>query len=417
VRRVAPLATRLQRSPAAPYVAAVGVRTAARAAWGIGLPAALSITAYGRYQVIATAGAMIAQVALLGTPQTLVRYSGQRLPMRLLAAHAAALAAVGACLAIVAVPTLRLVGGPGALVALVAAAVAATMLGAQAKARFAFRTSLVGEAAGAAVLVIATAAAVVSTTAWTPTRVALIEAVALAVTAGALLVRRPAPVLADAAPAPRRVFASIYSVGLLALLDVVLLRRLEIYFLERSPSGLTGVAVLGLSLQIATVALLVPAALLEAWQPRFAVLSSGSRAAFDREVARRRRHFGILMAAVTIVGVAVPLIAVPLVFPQYSPWLGYIVLFVAVRIVCAGAGFHSAILYAAGRHRALYGSAIVTAAVAIGANAALTRPFGLPGAAIAYTLTQITVATLTVTAFRRAAARDRTLDSAVKAAA
>ena len=133
--------------------------------------------------------------------------------------------------------------------------------------------------------------------------------------------RRPLPPDAPM-PSSRAVFANVYTVGTLALMDVVLFRRLEVYFLERSPDGLTGVAVLGLSLQIATVALLVPTALLEAWQPRFALLANGTRAVFDRVIMRRQRQCALIMSAFVLSGVVAPLAAVPLVFTLYRPWLG-----------------------------------------------------------------------------------------------
>ena len=125
----------------------------------------------------------------------------------------------------------------------------------------------------------------------------------------------------------------------------------------------------------------------------------------------------MLMSAVVLVGVVMPLAAVPLVFPHYRPWLGYIVTFVAVRVVCASAAFYSAILYAAGGHRALYAPAFTTAVVAIVGNALLTRPLGLTGAAIAFTLTQVTLAVLTVVAFHRSSARRRDLEEPLAAVA
>jgi len=194
-------------------------------------------------------------------------------------------------------------------------------------------------------------------------------------------------------------------VGMLALLDVVVFRRLEVYFLERSPDGLAGVAVLGLSLQIATVALLIPTAMLEAWQPRFALATNDGEALLEREVKRYGRLFAWVMAAVVTVGATVPLVAIPLVFPHYRPWTAYIVALVAIRIVCAGAGFFSSVMYATGRHHALYTSAGVAAAVAVLGNASLTSRLGLRGALIAYGLTQITLAVLTVVAFRRSTSR------------
>jgi hypothetical protein len=402
---------RLRRGGATPYVGAVAIRTAARAIWGIALPATLSVAAYGRYQLIATAAAMAAQIALLGTPQTVVRFAGRRLPIQLIALHTIALAAGAIALATVVVPNLRMSGATTILAILVLATMAAALLGARAKASFAFTTSCVAEAAGAVVLILAALAASVSTTrsggAMTPATALLIESTALMVTAAVLLRRPSSPVSHDepATPTSRAVFANIYTVGALALLDVVLLRRLEVYFLQRSPDGLAGVAVLGLSLQIATVLLLVPTALLEAWQPRFAVVASSGAAALDQEVGRRRVQFARLMIGIVLVGSVVPLVAVPLVFPAYREWLGYIAAFVVIRLVCAGAGFYSSTLYAVGGQRALYAPALVTALVAVAANAALTRHLGLRGALIAYGLTQTTLAVLTVTAFRRTTVR------------
>lgn len=60
---------------------AVVVRAGSRAVWGLALPAVLSIAAYGRYQLLITVAVMAAQLALLGTPQTIVRHTGQRVPM------------------------------------------------------------------------------------------------------------------------------------------------------------------------------------------------------------------------------------------------------------------------------------------------------------------------------------------------
>lgn len=414
---------RLARGQSAPYVAAVAIRTAARAVWGIAVPAALSLDAYGRYQLIATTAAMAAQVALLGTPQTIVRYAGRRFPARLVALHAIALAVGAIAIGTAAVSALRTPDAAAILTVLVAATMAVAVLGARAKAAFAFTTSCVAEAAGALVLLAATfmaspAMAAVRDTI-TPTRALGLEAVALMATAGVLLRRRqPLQTVPNeaTAPPPRAVFANIYAVGVLALLDVVLFRRLEVYFLERSPDGLTGVAVLGLALQIATVALLVPTALLEAWQPRFATLASGSAAALDREVKRRQGRFVRLMAAIVLGGALVPVVAIPLVFPQYRPWLAVIVGFVVVRLACAGAGFYSSVLYATGGQRALYAPALASALIAVGANAVLTPHLGLRGALVAYGLTQVTLAALTIFAFHRATSGPRAAEPLAAAA-
>jgi len=402
---------RVAASPAAPYVGAVALRTAARAVWGLALPAAFSMAAYGRYQLFATIAAMAAQLAVLGAPQTIVRHAGRRVPMAALVMHAGALGAVAIAAAAAFVPAARSPIAVGVLAAAVLAAVAAALFGARAKARLAFATSCYAEALGAAVLVLTAALLALSTAARTrlsPWSAMLIESLALAATAAALLRARPnrSPhARADDAPPPARaLFGDVYSVGALVLLDVVLFRRLEVYFLERSPDGLAGVAVLGLSLQIASVALLVPSALLEAWQPRLALVRGGEGGAFEHEVRRRAKQFAPLMLAVTLLGTAVPLVAIPLVFPQYRPWLWYVVAFVAIRLACAGAGLYSAALYAVGRQRVLYAPAVIGALVAILTNATLTRHTGLRGALVAYATTQLVVAGLTVAAYYRGSA-------------
>lgn len=402
-------------APAAPYIAAVAVRTAARAAWGLALPTLLTVAAYGSYQVVATAAAMAAQLALLGAPQTIVRYAGRRLPMRFLVLHSVALAAIAIGAAAAFIPRTRTPAMLGALAAVSLATLGATLFGARAKARFAFGTSLRAELGGAVVLVVAAIVAVagIARTVITPGVALMVESIALGATAVVLLRARDSRATttstsdaAQASPPVRRMLADIYSVGALVLLDVVLFRRLEVYFLERSPDGLVGVAVLGLSLQIVSIALLVPTALLETWQPRLALAQhSGGDAGFEREFARRGKWFARLMVGVVLLGTAVPLVAVPLVFPRYSPWLGYIVAFVFIRLACAGAGFYSSALYAAGRHRALYAPAVVAVVIAIAGNVVFTRQMGLRGALVAYGATQVTVAVLTVAAFYRASTR------------
>ena len=81
--------------------------------------------------------------------------------------------------------------------------------------------------------------------------------------------------------------------------------------------------------------------------------------------------------------------------------LALIVAFVAIRVGCAGAGLYSTAMYAVGVQRALYAPAVVAGVVAVAANVFLTRPMGITGAVIAYLLTQVTVAGLTVLSFHR----------------
>lgn len=399
-------------SPAFPYVGAVIVRAGSRAVWGLALPAVLTVAAYGRYQLLATVAVMVAQLALLGTPQAIVRHTGQRIPMGGLLLHAAAVGAVMVAAAPLILPTTRSASAIAVLSAVVLATVVATTFGARAKARFAFGTSWRAEVAGAAVLILATTTIVVAVGGgreWlTPGAVLVVESIALAGTAAVLVtelrVRRDQTAEAPAAPFPA-LLGNVYSVGGLVLLDVVLFRRLEVYFLERSPDGLAGVAVLGLALQIASVALLVPTTLLEAWQPKLALIRrTGSDRAFEREVRRRAHQLLPLMVVTLVASVTISAGAVGLLFREYQPWLWCVVAFVAIRVACAGAGLYSAALYAVGAQRVLYVPALVGGFVAVASNTVFTRPLGLGGAVLAYCLTQVTVAMLTVVAFRRSAA-------------
>ena len=399
-------------NPAMPYVGAVVVRAGSRAVWGLALPAVLTVAAYGRYQLLATVAIMAAQLALLGTPQTIVRHAGRRIPMGAILLHAVVIGAVMVAATPLFFPATRSTASVAVLGAVVVTTILVTAYGARAKARFAFGSSWHAELAGAAVLLVATSIVVVMAGRGlvTPGFALAVEAFALACTTLVLVValRRKSHEETTAAPpvALPAFLSDVYSVGILVLFDVVLFRRLEVYFLERSPDGLAGVAVLGLALQIAAVAMLVPTALLEAWQPKVALLRrDGGQSAFEADVRRRARQFAPLMAATLLASVAITVAAVAFVFRQYQPWLWYIVAFVAIRVACAGAGLYSTALYAIGAQRGLYAPAIVAGIVAVAANVFLTRPMGLAGAVVAYLITQVTVAGLTVFAFRRATSR------------
>lgn len=420
VRRARLLVARTRRdglSGPAQYVAAVGVRTAARGIWGLALPSLLTVTAYGQYNLLATLVAVAVQLAVLGAPQTIVRHAGRALPTATLLAHAIVVA-----LAVLAVATLIAPPGGARTIGIAAAAVcgAATyaLLSARAKARFAFGTSLRAEVVAAVALlgglaVLVLGARTCGAGCLDAEQAVLVEAAAIGGAAIVLLVAaRTRLRRADLSTRGSfGVLGSVYSVGFLAALDLVLYRRLDVYFLEQSPDGLAGVAVFGLALQLATMLLIVPTSILEAWQPALAIQFREDRAAFDTALRARRQTFHRCLAATAAVGLLVPLVAVPLAFPKYTPWLGYIAALVLVRVGYAVAGFHSATLYAIGGQRWMYRPVLVGSVVAVVANTALTLRFGLTGVLAAQLITQTTVSVLTARAFHRAS-RDPALVSA-----
>jgi O-antigen/teichoic acid export membrane protein len=411
-RRVAAGAGRLlhlvRSDGSATYVAAVGARTGARALWGLYVPVALSVTAYGRYSVLVTVVTMAVQFAVLGAPQTLVRNAGRRFPTLGILLHSGVLALVGiGAFALLASDSSR--SYVPVLLAAVLVTSAYTLLVARAKALFAFTTSLRAELLAALTLLVGLAGL-----AWrhagcgegcaTAVLPIAIEAGAAGVAALAFLVSTRTR-LTRRELSPRGTtghLGSVYSVGLLVVLDLVIWRRMEIYFLEHSPSGLTGVAVLGLSVQLASMLLLVPTSLVETWQPRLAIHHRESRDAFASYLRSRERLFFWILAGVVVAGLVLSPLAIMLFFRKYAPWLGYVLALVATRLIFAVAGFYSATLYAIGQERRLYIPVVVGSMVSIASNLALTLRFGLPGALAAYVLTQTTVAVLTIAAFRKA---------------
>jgi len=201
------------------------------------------------------------------------------------------------------------------------------------------------------------------------------------------------------------VLPSVYSVGGLVLLDLLIWRRLEVYFLQVSPDGLRGVAVFGLASQISALLLLLPWAILEAWSPALAAEHRVGWDAFETLFHANRRVYRRVLAVLLLAAVLATPLLVRVAFPKYWPWMWQIQAFVMIRVVCSYAGFHSAAMYATKRERWLYVAVIVGGAVGIASNALLTPRLGLRGALVAYALTQLTVALATLVAFERSKQR------------
>ncbi len=64
--------------------------------------------------------------------------------------------------------------------------------------------------------------------------------------------------------------ASVYSIGLLVLVDIIIWRRIEVFFLASSPDSVSGPAVVNMTLQYGMVIAMIPGAILEAWYPGLA---------------------------------------------------------------------------------------------------------------------------------------------------
>ncbi|GJG89009.1 hypothetical protein tb265_41900 [Gemmatimonadetes bacterium T265] len=391
------------------YMAAIGVRTAARAGWSLALPALLPVAVYGRYSVLIALSVVVVQFATLGAPQAIIREAGRTLPVLGLVMHALLLGVVGAVGASLLSPS----GGRDAtlvLAANVAAGVVLGLLGARAKARLAFGTVLRAESVCGGVLLASTLGLLLSVPhagSWSASAAVAVECVAAGAAVAWYLAERRTRMTAGelTARGTAALLPSVYGVGGLAMLDVAVLRRVEIYFLEHSPSGLTGVAVVSVALQLSNMLLLPAAAMLDAWQPRLAVAFRGDPGAFAEALRSRARRFGAAWVGLVVASMVLPTLAVSLVLRKYDPWCWTIVGVVLARSVCGGAGLCSSVLYAVGLQRWLVVPCVGGACVAVVANAWLTPRLGLPGAVGAHLLTQATVAGTTLVAYAYAARR------------
>ncbi len=395
------------KSPAALNMGAAAVRSLSRSVWGLFVPTVLPVVGYGVYSLLQTTAAVLSQIAILGTPQTLLRQPGRKLPIAGLFLHSLLIACI-------VLPVFLLRSTVGGWYDVLVAAMAVTLiaygiLAARAKAVNAFAGVFRAEAVGALALLLGWGV-LVFTQHWRGTHDAGYTSVA-ALEIGATLVvvlslvlprstkiTRPEVRLAGTAA----VLPSVYSVGILVLLDLLVFRRLEMYFLELSPDGLQGVAVFGLGAQFAGLFLLFPTAMLEAAMPALATSFASTWHEFDARFNANRQTYRRVFAVVVVTSVLGPPLLVRFVFTHYAPWTWYIMAFAAIRVVCGYAGVYSSALYVVRRERWMYLPALLGALVALGSNSLLTVRWGLRGAVLAFALTQATVTIAALLAFRAA---------------
>src|SRR2546425_1805186 len=396
-------------SPPALNMAAVAVRSLSGGVWATFAPVILPVAGYGAYSLVQTTAAIASQVGILGTPQTLLRQPGRKLPIAGLFLHSLLIACV-------VLPLLGLRGGVedrwyGSLVASMAVtSIGYGILVARAKAANGFAGVFHAESIGALALALALAVVLVirqrgGTHELSYVTVAALEIVATLVVVASLMVGRTTRVTPEEVTlaGTRALLPSVYSVGLLVLLDLLIFRRVEMYFLQVSPDGLQGVAIFGLGVQLANLLLVFPTAMVEAWMPGLATEFAGAWQDFEARLRTNRRTYLRAFALVVAASILAPPLLVRLVFTHYAPWTWYVTAFAAIRVVCSYAGFYSSALYVTRGERWLYLPGLLGAVASIGFNALLTIRWGVRGAVIAFALTQIGVAIATMIAFRAAA--------------
>jgi O-antigen/teichoic acid export membrane protein len=389
-------------APGVKNVLAAFVRAGARSGWGLVLPAALSVTGFGAYSLIQATAVAASQLALLGTPQVILRSAGKPIPLVGLASHALLLATAICLVADTQV-------GDGQVWRVLATLWSMTLvvygiLTSRMKSRRAFGVVLIAESASAGILLVCALGALGAGYLHVhvdPAAVGAAEILAIVVGAACLLAGSGLRVPAGERD-PRRalpLLPQVYRVGLLVALDIVIWQRAEIYFIRLSPDGLAGVAAFALAAQFSNLVLLALTALTESWFPEVASSAKRGSAALAETLRRihstfTRVYLLILIAAL----IAVP-VAIQFVFTSYRDYILYILLFVYVRVLCAYSGIFAMVLYATEMEQRLIIPVVTSAALSLIGNAALTTSYGLPAAVAIFTLTQVTLAGATYLAY------------------
>src|SRR5437667_4502650 len=322
-------------------MAAVAVRSLSRGVWATFVPVLLPVAGYGAYSLVQTTAAITSQVGILGTPQTLLRQPGRKLPIAGLFLHSLLIACI-------VFPLLGLRGGvEDRWYAILVAAMAVTFIAygilvARAKAANGFAGVFHAESIGALTLALALAGVLVFrvgsgnhemsyvTVASLEIGATLVVVVSLMAGRTTRVTRKELTLVGTGAVLP-----SVYSVGLLVLLDLLIFRRIEMYFLRASPDGLQGVAVFGLGVQLANLLLLFPTAMVEAWMPGLAAEFAGAWQDFEARLRTNRRTYLRAFFLVVAASILAPPLLVRLVFRHYAPWTLYVTSFAATRVVCS----------------------------------------------------------------------------------
>lgn len=388
-------------------VAASMLRAAARGAWSLLVPIVLPTHAFGQYSLFQASSSAVAQVATLGAPQAVMREGNRDIPYGGLVLHGLLIVVLASSLLAVSVlhetwPFHVLVAGTAALL------MVQGLLAARVKRGLVFEAVLQGETWSGVILFcgglyFAIRAASCGTECVNFFGVGVVEAGAVAAGVVVLSVCGRWSIRANEARTVglKRILPSVYSVGALVLLDVLIWRRTEMYFLQASPDGVQGVAVFGLATQLAGIFLLVPAAIIDAWFPQIAGMFREPARPDSSEIQTHWRVYNRVFAAILLACVLLTPLAVRLVFGRYWQWWGYVYLFVVTRVTCGYAGFCSSILYACNREKLLYLPITIGALLALITNATMTLRWGLRGAVVAHAVTQLAVAVLTLFVYRR----------------
>jgi O-antigen/teichoic acid export membrane protein len=371
------------------------VRFGARSAWALLLPVWLSVQDYSKFSLFVTSAQVFLYLSILGSTSAVMREKVTRVELLFSYLHSIALLSILYVIARLASVTLAESAIVRLLYAYVGFSIAYTLLVAFWKSRLQFFRLLFVEFTVAVLF-----GALVALVVWRKIIPVTFEtAVGGEVVWTSLLVLVLFLLLArerkDEPFEPRTFFrklASVYSIGALVLVDIVIWRRIEIFFLALSPDAISGPAVVNMTLQYALVMTMIPGAILEAWYPRLAdsfVKDSNHRFAESLRPKLAKYSAVYLMAAF---GGLVLFIAYFGYFLQkYHEWTVPVLLFLGIRILFGWSAFFSNVVYAARRERVLFGPIAVAAVCSVVLHWRLTVSMGLTGCLIAFSITQLFV--------------------------
>ncbi len=377
---------------------------ATRALWGLVVPTLVPVDQFGKYSIIKTEAGLLGQMSLLGAPQVILRRSTQIHSPAWLVFHSLTLLVLGWYIS-----GALLHRGFHFVIYLLAASQVLQGIGAAWSRRNGhFSMTLVGEVLIAAFLGIGGvifAIQVTSTSAQAVLWLLGIEATA-GVVAGLWLLKVRSETREyifqreNSAYSYYRILREIYGIGLLVLMDAILWRRIELFFLE-STHGPTAAGVFALGSQLGEIACLPMAAILEVWYPGLSETWARRKGEWEREWMRRTRIFRVIFVLSILLSVVsvIAIVHSPLL-RHYSPWTTVILILVLAKVVLNYACLHSSAMYATGNQRQLYLPVLVASILKLASNWLLTSRLGLQGAVIAYIISHGYLSIATILAAR-----------------
>ena len=381
-----------------------GLGAAVRAAWGLAVPSMLSVSDFGVYSVAKAQAGLLAQGSILGSPQVILRRGVEVGPPGVWAIHTILL------LSLTWYVSSRLFGDYHSVAAYLLATAQASQAIAAAFARRHGRFGLAfwAEIAFAVVLILGFAwlALIGAELAGLPRQEWFLGIESAAYGLSTVLLWRGLPANPAAAfwkPHYWSLFREAYSIGGIVLMDVIVWRRVELFFLEAG-TGKDAVGVFALGVQLGEMACLPMAAVLEAWYPNFSDIWACRRKEWFSYLRDRKKKFLALYgSSVVFVPPAVLAVLRAPFLEHYQAWVLPVLILATLRVALNYAGFWSTVLYSTGNQLVLYRPILIAAGMTLAGNALFTIRFGLSGAVLTYAVVHTYLALATTAAARRLA--------------